>query len=248
MSSSVTGDPFWVNKFNIIIEKPTEFFPIKSQTLSERLNAIVRFGLYISILLTIYYGDLKYISIFVFILFLTYIIHSNAPKKVESSVETFNESSTQSVSPITANSIIGTTSTSENCVKPTKDNPFMNVTMKDYMNFDKDGNTINREPACDPTDPNIKTQMDDAFNNDLYRDVSDVFGKLNSQRNYFTMPWTTIPNKQDQFANWLYKNPYTCKENQDACINQNYEDLRSNRPQFPNPTVNPISTKKMEAT
>jgi hypothetical protein len=67
---------------------------------------------------------------------------------------------------------------------------------------------------------------------------------MNSQRNYFTMPWTTIPNDQEKFANWLYKNPDTCKENQDACIGQNYEDLRSNRFVFPHPEMEIVDTKR----
>jgi len=58
------------------------------------------------------------------------------------------------------------------------------------------------------------------------------------------MPWTSIVNDQDKFANWLYNNPATCKETQDACIGQNYEDLRSNRFIFPNPDTGVVDTKK----
>jgi len=128
------------------------------------------------------------------------------------------------------------------CTKPTVDNPFMNVTMKDYMNFDENGFVVNRPPACDPNDPEVKKMMDETFSNNLYRDVSDVFGKKNSQRNYFTMPWTTIPNKQDEFARWLYLSPKTCKEDQDYCLR--YEDIRSKRFVMPNPERNPVSSKK----
>jgi hypothetical protein len=117
--------------------------------------------------------------------------------------------------------------TLENCVAPTLDNPFMNMTMKDYLNTDKSGNIIERNPACDPNDPNIKKSIDAKFNNNLYRDVSDVFGKYNSQRQYFTMPWTqTIPDVDGNFKNWLYKSPKTCKENNN-CIR--YEDIRTHR-------------------
>ena len=118
----------------------------------------------------------------------------------------------------------------------------MNVTMKDYMNLDKNGFIVNRPPACDPNDPEIKKLMDQGFSNNLYRDVSDVFGKNSSQRNYFTMPWTTIPNKQDEFARWLYLSPKTCKEDQDYCLR--YEDIRSKRFIMPNPERNPVSSKK----
>jgi len=131
----------------------------------------------------------------------------------------------------------------DKCVKPTVDNPFMNVTMKDYMNFNEKGDVVDRLPACDPGNPEIKRMIDDSFNNNLYKDVSDVFGKMSSQRNYFTMPWTTIPNKQDEFARWLYLSPKTCKEDQDNCLK--YEDIRSKRFIMPNPERNPITSKKL---
>jgi hypothetical protein len=67
---------------------------------------------------------------------------------------------------------------------------------------------------------------------------------MSSQRNYFTMPWTTIPNKQDEFARWLYLSPKTCKEDQDNCLR--YEDIRSKRFIMPNPHRNPVSSKKLE--
>lgn len=225
----------WIKDFKVILDNPSDFFPTKKQTREEKLNAIVRLSLYSSIVLALYHSNIKYGAIFFFVLFLTYIIYSNYPKV---------EGLDAPAAPITINSLIGTTSTSTNCTKPTKDNPFMNATMKDFMNLDKDGNIIDRPPACDPTESTIKKQVDDSFNNNLYKDVSDVFGKMNSQRNYFTMPWTTIPNDQEKFANWLYKNPDTCKENQDACIGQNHEDLRSNRFIFPQPEINPVDTKR----
>jgi hypothetical protein len=42
------------------------------------------------------------------------------------------------------------------------------------------------------------------------------------------MPNTVIPNKQDEFAKWLYLQPKTCKEDQEQCLR--YEDVRSKRP------------------
>jgi hypothetical protein len=56
------------------------------------------------------------------------------------------------------------------------------------------------------------------------------------------MPWTTIPNKQDEFARWLYLSPKTCKEDQDYCLR--YEDIRTKRFIMPNPERNPVSSKK----
>ena len=65
---------------------------------------------------------------------------------------------------------------------------------------------------------------------------------MNSQRQFYTMPNTTIPNAQDDFAKWLYANPKTCKEDQEFCLR--YEDVRAKRPVFVDPTQNPVNTKR----
>lgn len=133
---------------------------------------------------------------------------------------------------------------SNNCTTPTLDNPFMNVTMKDYMNFDKDGSIVDRPPACDSSDPTVKNEIETNFNNNLFKDVNDVFGKSNSQRQFFTMPYTTIPNNRESFQKWLYLSPATCKENQDNCLN--YEDIRGKPQVFYNAFRNPNSTGARE--
>ena len=129
------------------------------------------------------------------------------------------------------------------CVSPTIDNPFMNATMKDFLNVDPVTNRIvDRAEACDINDIDVKKQIDSSFNNNLYKDVNDIFGKMNSQRQFYTMPSTTIPNAQDDFAKWLYLNPKTCKEDQDFCLK--YEDIRAKRPVMYNPNQNPVDTKR----
>jgi hypothetical protein len=233
----MSTDKIWIQDFKVIFNKPIDFFPTKTQTNEERLNSIVRLSLYISLLLSVYHSNLKYLTIFIFMLFLTYIIYSNHPnnninpiEKLDGKIDTNTPYPTQNSNPLT-------------CTKPTIANPFMNFTMADYMTFDSNGNTVDRPPACDQNDPSIKTQIDSGFDNDLYKDVSDIFGKMNSQRNFFTTPSTSIVNDQESFQNWLYKNPQTCKENQDSC--QPYEDIRSNRRFVQYDTsVNPVDTKR----
>ena len=126
-----------------------------------------------------------------------------------------------------------------NCTKPTIENPFMNFTMTDYMNLDSAGKIYDRPEACDPNDPKIKKEIDKDFNNNLFKDTSDVFGKMNSQRNYYSMPSTQFVNDRESFQKWLYLSPKTCKEDNEMCIRGNYEDLRSNSFQFPFSDSNP---------
>lgn len=206
-------DKFWVNDLEILYkrERLTEFFPTKDQTTEERLNAIMRFCIYISILLYLHNKDSRYIMISVGFGLFSIFIYMGTRKKCKEK-EKVKEGMEENVE--------------EKCTAPTIDNPFMNVTMKDYLNI-KDGRIVDRPPACDTTNVKTKKEMDEAFNNNLYKDVDDVFEKFNSQRQFYTMPSTTIPNRQDEFARWLYKNPKTCKEDQDYCLK--YEDVRQSR-------------------
>jgi len=223
-------DTIWYKNIDILYknDKLIEFFPTEDQSLEDKLNAIMRLSIYISILLYFNYNqDSKYLLIAPFIGILTMYIYSNKPIKEEKEIEGIENESEDN----------------KRCTRPTLDNPFMNVTMKDYLNV-KDGKTVDRSPACDIDDPEIKRETDKYFTNNLYRDVGDVFGKMNSQRQFYTTPSTTIPNDQESFANWLYKTPNTCKENSDACLR--YEDLRykSNRGVEFNANENPVSTKE----
>jgi hypothetical protein len=106
------------------------------------------------------------------------------------------------------------------CRRPTKDNPFMNPPVTD---FGKENVPV----ACNADDDQIMEQMERHFNTDLYRDFDDLFDVKNSQRTWYTIPVTSIPSNQEDFANWLYKTDKVCKVNQDSCLR--YEDLRFKR-------------------
>lgn len=235
---TIINDKFWLDDPTILIssDRLTEFFPNKLFTLDEKLNSLVRLAMYVSIVLIFYFQNIKWSNIFLFSLLLTYYIHINKPRKINTDtfVETFIHDSEPAdfITPSSSlndqnnqNDNIITTSTPTECTQPTFDNPFMNMTMKDYLNFDKSGKIKERLPACDTTNPDIKKAIDDKFKNNLYRDVNDVFGKFNSERQFFTMPSTDIiPDIKGEFKHWLYNTPYTCKENNDYCLR--YEDIR----------------------
>lgn len=233
------GDRIWYEQIDILWDtnRLTEFFPSSDQTLEERFNSLVRLGIYVSIILYYHHGNYRYLYIGVGVMLFTYIIHKQNPKNLgtegvsRSTIEKFENADVD-----TGNGGLG----NPEYTQPTLDNPFMNPTMKDYMNVDEDGKIKDRPKACDVNNPVVKRKVDELFNNNLYRDVDDIFGKMNSQRQFFTMPYTTIPNKQDEFARWLYLNPKTCKEDGDYCLR--YEDVRAKRPDFYESSQNPVET------
>lgn len=175
----------------------------------EKLNAITRMAFYISLVLVFYHKKIEYFLIFVATLLITWILYNNA-----------NFENLENEKEITT------------CTGPTLDNPFMNLSFVD--NMDNPG----KPPACDVTDPEIKIQMDNGFYNNLFRDTSDIFNKFNSQRQFYTMPATTIPNDRESFMKWCYSTPPSYKENQEAVLL--YEDPRNQRQIFPNEFQNPI--------
>jgi len=97
---------------------------------------------------------------------------------------------------------------------PSNRNPFMNVLI-DEIKYNP-----GRGTAISVTDPLTKVQLDDFFRTDFASDPTDVFGKTQSQRQFITMPSTSIPNDQGSYQNWLYKIPgKTCKEGgREACM------------------------------
>jgi hypothetical protein len=97
--------------------------------------------------------------------------------------------------------------------RPTAANPFMNVLL-DEIKYNP-----TRPSADSVTDPTNQVILDDFFRVQWNSDPTDVFGKTQGQRQFYTMPSTSIPNDQGSFQNWLYLIPgKTCKEGgRDAC-------------------------------
>ena len=197
------SDRFWSEDIEILfkMDKLSEFFPSDNYSFPEKLNAITRLAFYLSVLLYLYNGNYKFLFIFIIVLILTYVIYNNneeykLSKKLISKFKNFGDKKY----PI-------------KYVSPTKNNPFMNISMDDY-------NNPNRESILKKNGSNykLKEQINKKFNINLYKDVSDIFGKENSQRQFYTTPITTIPNDQTAFANFCYGEMVSCKDNnQFAC-------------------------------
>lgn len=97
---------------------------------------------------------------------------------------------------------------------PTAKNPFMNVLVNEikYNPY--------RSKAASVFSPEVSVGLEDFFKTQFINDPTDVFGKSQSQRQFYTTPSTTVPNDQDSYQNWLYRIPgKTCKEGgREACL------------------------------
>ena len=195
------SDPLWVDDITILInsDKLVEFFPRSDMSREAKMNAITRFSIYASIVMYLYNRNVN--SFFFALVTMSVIFLLNHSSKTKGDIETFDEQ-------------VERADGGGKCIKPTRENPFMNVLLTDYENNPR------RKEACKTyNNKEVNDAMNDEFNHNLYRDVSNIFNRNNSQRQFYTNPATSIPNKQGDFVNWLYNRPETCKEgNGQRCI------------------------------
>lgn len=186
---------FWYDNIWILFDKPDLFYPSYEMNLIEKLNAIVRLSIYISIILIIFGKNYLYIYIPIMIGLFTILIYKMQKKNIEQFFGEYDKNNCDKDKP---------------CIKPTSDNPFMNF---NYITDDR-----LRPPACNSfNDKEIKEDIEEKFNTNLYRNVGDLYGKNNSQREFYTVPSTEVVNDQTAYAKWLYYQGPTCKEDTIKC-------------------------------
>ena len=202
--------PFWYNDPTILFSQDsiTEIFPSKRFDILRKLNAIVRLSIFYTIIMYLLKREQKYLIIPLIVMGITWIIwykqediHTDAVMK---------ESMSDNIDDLVKINDLNT-----ECRVPDKENPFMNPTLADY------GSDKPPPPKSCPSYNNkgVQRRVEELFNEDLYRDVNDIFGKNNSQRQFYTVPGSQVPNDQGSFAQWCYGTPPTCKEgNRAACL------------------------------
>jgi hypothetical protein len=201
--------PFWYNQPNILIDKNSlfEIFPVKEYDTVRKLNAVLRFSIYYTIIVFMYNRNTNIFAVPLITALVTFFIHKN-----NSSIQV-NNLDTQLRNDIINNEIV---SGKHNlgCSLPTKDNPFMNTPFFDVA-ADKE-----LPQSCTSYDnKGIQRKIEKEFDKGLYRNYTDIFGKENSQRQFFSVPGRQGIPDQSAFAHWLYRTPDTCKEgNKLACL------------------------------
>jgi len=191
---------FWFEDPSVLISMRylSSFFPTPEMGLIEKLNAIMRMTLYLGIGLMLIRKNYLYLYIPIIAGGFTlgaYYYDKEVLEKERNIKKSIAEG-------------FGLNANLE--VQPTSNNPMMNI------------NLITSERTLPPApmyydNQEIKTEINDKFNTNLYRNVDDLYGKSNSQRQFYTMPSTTLPNRQTEFAKWCYQTGPTCKESSLEC-------------------------------
>lgn len=193
------------------VSKLPEFIPLPHMSLAQKLNAILRFALYFGIVVAIVKQSTAALFLPIFVALFTYALYAVFEKNTRMENEVF-----KSLLP-------GETRGKSKCVAPTRHNPMGNILISDYVLNPE------RPAACSITKRSVKRQAEKMFASTLYRDVDDIWTTKTSSRNFYQTPIQTIPNKQTEFAEWLYKpRGKTCKENNGVqCLNILHRDIKA---------------------
>jgi hypothetical protein len=158
-----------------------KFVPTSSMNIPTAMNAIVRFSIYISLIL---YGATQksaYLLAVPLVLILTVIVVKLFPSS--RSLEAF---ATEALKEYTY---------------PTGKNPFMNPLLTEILD------NPNRPPAAPVTSSEVRKKIQSAFQetSDLYMDTTDKFDMAQAMRTFHTVQSGIIPNDQAGFLEFLSK-------------------------------------------
>jgi hypothetical protein len=177
----MSTEPFWYDDPNVLFSRAKwyVFVPQASMTVKEALNAVVRFSVYLSVLLVATSRDVWYLLLVPLVMVATIFLEKWFPqaKKISEGFQ--------------SGPVVSGYSGTETSM-PTDDNPFMNPQLTDIHVND------NRPPAADITDVKVRDKVNAAFaqTSNLYMDTTDVFDLVQSQRNFYSVP-------QDDHAGFL---------------------------------------------
>jgi hypothetical protein len=223
--------PFWTQNPNILFQHEYifEFFPVEDMTYNQKLNAISRTIILLTIIGFAFSQSVRTLligAITLTAIYIMYFYHTKESDKVESkkvdkkSVEGF-EGPGQAY--FLDNNIPIPTDVFDT---PNSSNPFSNVLVTDY-----DYNP-NKKPAPPAFNQNVNADIlkqAKQFVNDANPDQPNIADKLfkdlgeqlefeQSLRPFNSNPATTIPNDQGAFADFCYGSMISCKEgNKFAC-------------------------------
>ena len=207
---------FWSNDPKVLFQtnKLKNFFPSANYAMVENLNVVVRMFFYLSIVLVLYSRNPQYLLLPLGAMLVTYLLFHYYPNKEELFyAEPVNQCElTLPEKRISVNR--RKDFVERKCVTPTTENPF--------MNFNYITDNYHRPPACkaflydDPQSQELKEKIEEKFDERLYKSVTDIYSKRNSQREFYTVAYNQIPD-QGSFSRWLFGQGSTCKEDGLKC-------------------------------
>jgi len=194
---------FWMNDYTVLFRQDQlQFWPSENMSVDEKLNAITRFVISLSILGSVLTQTFKFIWIGIVTLGLIVIY-----QKSLNQIETF------------------TARTKANHTVPTRKNPLMNVLLPEL-----NGNP-NRKSALKSYEPEVEQVVNDKVKENLpnpaiYQGLNNEMALDYSMRNFYTTASTTIPNDQEGFGAFCYGDMLSAKDGSKTALLKQDEPLR----------------------
>ena len=201
----------WFSNINLLFSKDNLFkiVPTSTMSMSEKINTITRFALYLSILLYLTSGNYLYFYIILITGVSSYLLYVFKGREF---FDDANASDNDASDNDDASDNANVNNVLKDCQKPTKENPLMNPLIGD--------NPYKNKKACNVENNTVLENIDKKFCDRLYQNTSNIFSNRNNQQRFYSMPNTRIPNDQTAFANWLYKTPVSCASGDSMLLKQ----------------------------
>tara|TARA_Y100000389_G_C17467912_1_gene527417 strand:- start:4733 stop:5401 length:669 start_codon:yes stop_codon:yes gene_type:complete len=213
---------FWINQPYILIDKDKimDIWPLEKMNRTEKLNAISRLIIILTIIGIILTKSLKIIIsgvvtlIIIVILYLLFkkddILNSQKKSLKEEGFSNYNK-------------------IKHNFTNPNITNPTMNLLLpeiQDNPNKVEAAESYNKFVTEDinlATKDFIKSQFnDDKIDDKLFNNLGDNYQFEQSMRQFYTTANTKVCNNQSEFARFCYGNMASCKDNNiEQCIKNN---------------------------
>ena len=219
-----TKIPFWGTNPNVLFQNEyiLEFFPVEDMNYEQKLNALTRSIIILTIIGFVLSRSFRIIFISAITLLAIFLLHHYQQRETtdkDKKVEQFENQ---------ADEVIAKYGISKENVfdKPSSTNPFSNVLITDYEY------NPNKKPAPPSFNQNInKSILEEAkqlvselnpdqpdISDKLFKDLGEQFVFEQSLRQFTSNPSTIIPNDQTGFAEFAYGSMVSCKEgNMFAC-------------------------------
>lgn len=218
--------PFWSDDPNVLFHKNYlfEFFPTNTMQYNQKLNAISRTIILITIFSFSYTRNLRILIASIITLFVIFYLHRYQTRLLKKRGEGFDDpilndlfSGPQHIPPIDVFD------------SPTPDNPFSNVLVSDYSHNPnkKPAPPIYTKDAYEKTLENTKKMIQETNPNHpditkkLFRSIYDNFQFEESLRPFSSTANSVIPNDQGAFMDFCYGSMVSAKEGNMFALTRN---------------------------
>jgi hypothetical protein len=198
---------FWLDNISELMNPI--IIPDINMTIEEKINAIIRAIIFVGLICTLVFNDTRYI-LFIIIIMIVSILIINYQYEKNKKIEKYLDLNDLDIVD------------NKKCIKPTENNPFMNPNILTT----KKGNQ--ECGACSIHNKNINKNINKYFYEKIFRNADDIYDKSTLDRQFYTVPSTTIPNNREKLGDWLYNRGPSCKEgNGSKCYNNLYNDIKN---------------------